>query len=282
MLVDTDSQRDEMTPSDPLSCQATKHTRTVAFLNGSWEGSVMHPWQSGAEKVGVLDDSNDELEVYLSGSNLVGHIEDVAAELPSLKVARGLRKTPLDDPERQVAVELIRQMGGGDEEALMAFYERFSPVLYGMALKMLRDENESEDVLQETFIHLWKKAALYDSRLSSPSTWAVMILRNKAIDRLRSRQRADKFAARAAKVWDGLPDYDEISAEQPLLRERRVMVRTALMGLSSERRQVVELAFFSGLTHEEIAQRLGIPLGTIKTRIRRALIELRDLVGEAR
>lgn len=192
------------------------------------------------------------------------------------------KRTPQDDPERQAAVDLLARMGVGDELALAAFYDRFSPALYGLALNMMKDEGESEDVLQEAFICIWRKAANYNSLLSSPFTWAVMILRNKAIDRLRSRQRVEKIAARAVEAFAHVPDTDELSAEQPFFREQRAIVRSALSHLSEEQRLVVELAFFSGLTHEEIAQQLLMPLGTVKTRIRRALIQLRDLVEEAR
>jgi RNA polymerase sigma-70 factor (ECF subfamily) len=108
-----------------------------------------------------------------------------------------------------------------------------------------------------------------------------MILRHKAIDRLRSRQRVEKIAARAAEEFAHEFDADESSAVEPIFREQREIVRAALKHLNDEQRQALELAFFSGLTHEEIATQLATPLGTIKTRIRRALIQMRDLVKEA-
>ncbi len=187
-----------------------------------------------------------------------------------------------DDAERQLGVELLARIGAGDEAALASFYDRYSPTFYGIALRMMRDEKEAEDVLQEAFVYLWRRAASYDAQLSSPSTWAVMILRNKAIDRLRSRQRIERIVARATAEFCHHADTDERSAEEPLFRERRGIVRAALAALPAEQRQALELAFFSGLTHDEIAAQLATPLGTIKARIRRGLLRMRDQVMEAR
>ena len=147
---------------------------------------------------------------------------------------------------------------------------------------MMRDEQESEDVLQETFIYMWRKASGYNSQLGSPGSWAVMILRNKAIDRLRSRKRAARIVERATEEFSHTADIDERSADEPSFREQRAIVRSALSRLPDEQRQALNLAFFSGLTHEEIANHLQTPLGTIKARIRRGLIQMRDLVRDAR
>ena len=193
-----------------------------------------------------------------------------------------LKVTPQDDPERQYAVDLLARMGGGDEAALAEFYDRLSPTLYGLALKMMKDVKESEDVLQDAFISIWRKAGTYNSQLSSPSSWAIMILRNKAIDHLRSRQRVEKIVERATAEFSHFADADEHSADEPFFREQRAIVRSALAQLPGEQRQALELAFFSGLTHEEIAGQLAMPLGTIKARIRRGLIQMRALASEAR
>ena len=190
--------------------------------------------------------------------------------------------TSSSDTERQRAVELIERMAAGDEAALADFYQRFAPTLYGLAMKMLDDEKEAEDVLQEGFIYLWRKAAAYNPQLGSPFSWAVMIVRHKAIDRIRSRRRAERIVDRAMAEFRHFAETDERSADEPVFSEQRAIVRAALAHMPGEQRQALELAFFSGLTHEEIATHLATPLGTIKARIRRGLIRMRDFVREAR
>ena len=195
---------------------------------------------------------------------------------------RSLQMTASGDTERQRAVELIERMAAGDEAALADFYQRFAPTLYGLAMKMLDDEKEAEDVLQEGFIYLWRKAAAYNPQLGSPFSWAVMIVRHKAIDRIRSRRRAERIVDRAMVEFSHFAETDERSADEPVFGEQRAIVRAALAQMPVEQRQALELAFFSGLTHEEIAAHLATPLGTIKARIRRGLIRMRDFVREAR
>lgn len=186
------------------------------------------------------------------------------------------------DPERKLIEELIGRMAAGNQGALADFYDRFSSTLYGLAVRILKDEMESEDVLQDAFIYIWNKAATYNPQLSSPFSWSVMIVRNKAIDRLRKRQRLEKIAERAAAESCLAADFDAESAEEPFFREQRGIVRSALNRLPEEQRQALNLAFFGGLTHEEIAKHLDTPAGTIKSRIRRGLIGLRDQVEAAR
>ena len=151
-----------------------------------------------------------------------------------------------------------------------------------VVLKMIKDEKEAEDVLQEGFIYIWRKAAAYNPQLNSPFGWAVMILRNKAIDRIRSRRRVERIIERVTVEFSHFADADERSADEPVFGEQRAIVRAGLAHIPEEQRQAIELAFFSGLTHEEIAAHLALPLGTIKARIRRGLIRMRDLVKGTR
>jgi len=192
------------------------------------------------------------------------------------------RMIPLDDPARQRGVDLITRMAAGDQQALAEFYDTHSVTLYSLALKMTKDEKEAEDAVQDAIIYIWRKAGTYDSQLSSPFSWVVMILRNKAIDRIRSRHRVERIVERATAEWLPLLASEDESADETVSREQRTLVRTALKRLPDEQRQAVELAFFSGLTHEEIAAHLATPLGTIKARIRRGLLRLRNLVSGAR
>jgi RNA polymerase sigma-70 factor (ECF subfamily) len=183
-----------------------------------------------------------------------------------------------DDPESKFEVNLISRIADGDESAFTTLYQRLSSSLYGMAYRMINDAKEAEDVLQEGFTYIWRKAGSYDPTRSTPFAWAVMIVRNKAIDRLRVRQRGERLRERAEQSF--VQEKDESSAEEPTLRERSTIVRSALQQIPQEQREALELAFFGGLTHEEIADRLTTPLGTIKARIRRGLLKLRDFLHE--
>jgi len=177
--------------------------------------------------------------------------------------------------EHQYNADLLKLAAEGDEAAFGILYTRLAPGLYGMAFRMMNDAKEAEDVLQEGFTYIWRKANNYDPARSTAYAWAVMI-RNKAIDRLRARQRGDRLREKVTSGAGFFAERDDSSAQVPLSRERNAEVRAALKQITPEQRQAVELAFFSGLTHEQIAEQLGAPLGTIKARIRRGLLRLRD------
>jgi RNA polymerase sigma-70 factor (ECF subfamily) len=193
--------------------------------------------------------------------------------------ARGMTN-PSQESDNEFAARLIDRIAEGDASAFDSLYERFSRSLYGMAYRMMNDPKEAEDVLQEGFTYIWRKAATYDRNRSSPFAWAVMIMRNKAIDRLRVRQRLEKLREKVTAEESLYPEKDEVSANEPTMRERGVLVRSALEQIPQEQRQALELSFFGGLTHEQIAERLDTPLGTIKARIRRGLLRLRDCLKE--
>lgn len=188
--------------------------------------------------------------------------------------------TPTQENDRQHDARLLARTAAGEEAAFGELYDRFSPGLYSFVLKMVRDEKEAEDVLQEGFAHIWRRATTYDPARSSPFTWAVMILRNKAIDRLRVRQRLDRTVEKATVEFSHFPEADEVAAGEPERREQGALVRAALTRIPEEQRLAVELAFFGGLTHDQIADKLGAPLGTIKARIRRGLLKLREYLRE--
>jgi len=188
--------------------------------------------------------------------------------------------TPTQESDRQHDAQLLARIAAGEEAAFGELYDRFSPGLYSFILKMVRDEKEAEDVLQEGFAHIWRRATTYDPARSSPFTWAVMILRNKAIDRLRVRQRLDRTMEKATVEFSHFPEADEAAAGEPERREQGALVRAALTRIPEEQKQAVELAFFGGLTHDQIADKLGAPLGTIKARIRRGLLKLREYLQE--
>ncbi|CAN5471935.1 sigma-70 family RNA polymerase sigma factor [soil metagenome] len=190
-------------------------------------------------------------------------------------------KAPLQQASQEMDAELVRRMSEGDESAFATFYDRFAPGLFSMIYAILRDQKESEDVLQEAFVQMWKRTASYDSARSSLFTWAVMISRHKAIDRLRSRQRQTRLSeAVATEIQVTLATAPAERADNALARsDERDRVRAALAQLGDAQREAIDLAFFGGLTQAQISERLGAPLGTIKARIRRGLLALRDVLG---
>lgn len=181
----------------------------------------------------------------------------------------------------EVDAELGRRMNNGDEDAFATFYDRFAPGLFSLIYGILRDQKESEDVLQEAFVQMWKRIATYDAHRSSLFTWAVMISRHKAIDRLRSRQRQSRLNEAVASETNVVPASGPADrADDALARsDERERVRVALAQLSEGQREAIDLAFFSGLTQTQISERLGTPLGTVKARIRRGLLALREHLG---
>jgi RNA polymerase sigma-70 factor (ECF subfamily) len=193
---------------------------------------------------------------------------------------RARRKTPR--PPNDADLELMRQFVRGDADAFATFYDRFAPGLFSMIYAILHDQKESEDVLQEAFVQMWKATASYDSSRSSLFTWAVMISRHKAIDRLRSRQRQSRLAeavANEAPATDSSAPRDR--ADNVLARsDDRERVRAALGQLAEAQREALDLAFFAGMTQTQISEKLGAPLGTVKARIRRGLLALRELLGK--
>src|SRR5262249_3318754 len=153
-------------------------------------------------------------------------------------------------------------------------YDQAAGMLFSTAARILGDIHEAEEVIQDVFVQIWDKAATFDPVLGTPLHWALSITRNRCIDRLRSRQRRarllDEFQSEAAPAQDDCPPSAGLTEEE--LRA----VRSAVGGLPHEQRRAIEMAFFGGLTHHEIAEALREPLGTIKARIRRGMLKLRE------
>ena len=173
-------------------------------------------------------------------------------------------------------VELLRRIADGDRSAFSEFYEQYSGLLFSIAVKILNDSKEAEDVLQEVFMLIWNKADAYNQLLGKPVSWAVTLTRNKAIDRVRASQRRSRLLEQATAEAIVLPD-DAASANEKLHgKENAELIRSVVAALPSDQRRAIEMAFFGGLTQEEIAKKLEEPLGTIKARIRRGMLKLRD------
>jgi RNA polymerase sigma-70 factor (ECF subfamily) len=172
--------------------------------------------------------------------------------------------------------QLLRRIAGQDRQALAEFYDLTAGTLYSIAVRILGDAHEAEEVIQDAYLQIWGKAATFDAALGAPFYWALSITRNRAIDRLRARQRRVRLAdelheAAAADSPAFAPPFQSALSE-----EDQTAVRSAVRGLPSEQRQAIEMAFFGGMTHAEIAEALQEPLGTIKARIRRGMLKLRE------
>ncbi|HEY3990168.1 MAG TPA: sigma-70 family RNA polymerase sigma factor [Acidobacteriaceae bacterium] len=164
--------------------------------------------------------------------------------------------------------ELLSRVGQGDENAMETVFRRYSGPVYSVALRVLHDSGQAEDVLQEIFLQLWRKPAAFVQGRGSLGAWLVVVTRNRAIDLLRRRKLTDSVD----DVVLASPINVADDAERNAMMEK---VRGVLSNLPQEQRKSLELAYFEGLSHAEIASRTGDPLGTVKTRIRLALISLR-------
>jgi RNA polymerase sigma-70 factor, ECF subfamily len=177
---------------------------------------------------------------------------------------------------------LMEQMAKQDQEALSVLYDRYRGVVFSLALRILRDRAEAEEVMTDVFFQSWKSAGGFDPLRGSVAGWLITLCRSRAIDRLRARGRRD--ASLAALAADPLQTVSQGAAgagpeESTEIRHRSARILAALGALSTEQRGVLELAYYSGLSHSEIAAKLGEPLGTVKTRIRQGLLALRESLG---
>ena len=165
-------------------------------------------------------------------------------------------------------------MAGGDRDAFAPFYDAYAPLAYGVLRRMLAPE-EAAEALQDVFVELWRRASEFDPGRGTPEAWVLVRARSRGIDKLRSTRRREEMTA------SPLIDLasDEAAPGPGRVVEDRDTVRGALAGLPEPQRRVIDLAFFAGLTQSEIATRLGLPLGTVKTRMRIAMDRLRALVG---
>ena len=180
--------------------------------------------------------------------------------------------------------QLLGQIAQGDRDAFAQLYDRFSAPLYSTALHVLRDTTEAQDVVHDAFVTLWEKAATFDTSRGSAFSWAVTLVPNRAIDRVRMRRRRAELLAESAPEDLGYASEGSMSdaSDAAILGENARLVRAAVAALPAEQQRALELAFFSGLTQEEISRQLREPLGTVKARIRRGLLKLRDVLAPQR
>ncbi len=173
--------------------------------------------------------------------------------------------------------ELMQRLAYRDLAAFRALYARYGNLVYSVALRVVRDPQLAEDMSQEIFLRLWRKPESYAATRGRFGTWLTSVTRNRAVDEIRSRNR--RFRHETSSPEEQERDFAGPENDDPSLRaeisDQRRLIRIALQGLPKEQREAIELAYFGGLTQQEIAERLGQPLGTVKTRIRLGMQKLR-------
>ena len=183
----------------------------------------------------------------------------------------------VETPKRSIPddSELLARIADRDTGSLEQLYDRYSGLLNALARRVLHDPSDAEEILQEVFLQVWNQAGRYDRSRSSVSTWLVLITRSRAIDRLRSRQVKDRALSALKQEKPSLHTSPE-GGSNVLLSQRRSRLQSELTELPIEQREVLELAFFRGMTQSEISSSTGIPLGTVKTRTLLAMKKLRN------
>ena len=167
-------------------------------------------------------------------------------------------------------IALLSRVIARDTSAIGELYDRHSRLLFGLILRILRDRSEAEEVLQEVFVQVWTRADTYNVELGVPAAWMVRVARNRAIDRLR----ANAVRARTVEATPLPPPVESPETRAALSEQQRAIAR-ALDALPPEQRQLIEYAYFQGLTQSEMAERFNLPLGTVKTRVRTGLMTLK-------
>jgi RNA polymerase sigma-70 factor (ECF subfamily) len=175
--------------------------------------------------------------------------------------------------------DLLARVARGDQDAFAEFYDRTSSRVLGLVQRLLVDHAQSEEVTQEVFLEIWQTAPRYASDRGSPTTWILTMAHRRAVDRVRASEASRQRDLRIG-VRDHVDGYDDV-AEQTEVRLENVRVQRALSRLSEAQREAVTLAYYGGLTQREVSDRLGLPLGTVKTRLRDGMIRLRDELGVA-
>jgi len=180
---------------------------------------------------------------------------------------------PSGDPNAMTSdLALVKAIGSGDQSAMAALYDRYSSIVYSVALRVLQDTGAAEDVLQDIFMQLWRNPGAFDANRGNMAAWLAVIARHRAIDTLRRRRPENSLEDVVVVVESDLASATD--------RARAMdKVRGAIQVMSPPQRSALEMAYFEGLTHVEIAEKTGEPLGTIKTRIRAGLLSLRKVLA---
>jgi RNA polymerase sigma-70 factor (ECF subfamily) len=180
------------------------------------------------------------------------------------------------EPSQLSDVDLLHAVARGDEDALARLYDQYRVILFGLLVRILNSREEAEDVLQEVFLQVWRRAGDFDEQRGKPFTWLVTLTRSRAIDRLRVLNARQRLATSAAQDQ---PEEASDALRETFHSEQKEIVQRALAELPEDQRRTLLLAYFEGLTQSEIATKINAPLGTVKTRMRTALTKLRATLG---
>ncbi len=198
------------------------------------------------------------------------------ASVVSGAVYRRARVQPSDISSSADIDELLHRVAIGDRQAFGAFYDELSGAVYGTALRVIRDRAIAEEVAQDAFVEMWQKASDWNPARGKAKTWALMIAHRRAVDRVR-REEAMRRRHEKTTLWS-VPHRDN-TADEVVDDDERRRVRRGLDALTDLQREAIELAYFQAMTYREVAERLDVPLGTIKTRMRDGLVRLREVMG---
>lgn len=182
--------------------------------------------------------------------------------------------TAKQDADRQQLADWLSAAGRGDEKAFAQLYERSSSKLFGVCLRMLHQRNQAEDILQEAFVTIWNRASRFDPDRASAMTWMITVTRNKAIDSLRKRRDTTPIEYVDLESNDPSPSIEAECSQQ------RRLIEQCMDQLQSKHKSAVREAFFSGVTYKQLADRCKVPLGTMKSWIRRSLVQLRTCLEQ--
>jgi RNA polymerase sigma-70 factor (ECF subfamily) len=192
----------------------------------------------------------------------------------------GVAKSDGNNPDLNFERKLVARVQGGDFAALEELYHLYNRAAFGLAVKILRNSEAAEDAVHDAFLRFWKQPDNFDAKRGKFVTWLLSVVHNLCIDQLRRKYQSD-VSLDQSQTQDYVTQIADQSLdveEEVWLTMQRKIVRQAVDSLSSEQRYVVELAFFKGLTHQEIADQTGQPLGTVKSRIRQGLKKLKELI----
>lgn len=181
---------------------------------------------------------------------------------------------PVGQPSEE---ELIRLVALGDEAAFEQLYDRISPRVFGLVRKVVRDQAQSQEVTQEVFLDIWQQATRFDSDRGKAMSWILVIAHRKAVDKVRSSQASSERDLRQG-IKEYQASYEDVALSVESSEEAQELQR-ALAELTQSQREAITLAYYRGMTHQQVAEQLNIPVGTAKTRIRDGMIRLRDTLG---